>query len=370
MPWLTDLASIAAEASRVGGTTILAADRRPTAIEKTAGDYVTEVDTASERAITELLARRHARHPGRRRGAWWRPRRSRYWLVDPLDGTTNFVHGFPIGRRIGSPRGGRPTDRRQPSTPRSSGDVPSAPADTGARLERPGSPAEPLRGLASDRRNRRSSAPGSRSGTRRSCPALPPDHGGSAQPTSRTSVVPARRPSTSPWVASGVFDGFFELALSPWDVAAGGLLIEEAGGLVTDWDGGPDYLTRRHPGRPTGRPRRTPNPRPQPQPPDPTKRAGGLGLLLRNRHRPAEHLLGLLAREPHERGLSGSAPPRPRAISRWRASQYSGIASGLIRTWTLRYRGHAGAGRDQLADDHVLLQAEQRVATWRRSPRR
>jgi myo-inositol-1(or 4)-monophosphatase len=44
------------------------------------------------------------------------------------------------------------------------------------------------------------------------------------------------------WVAAGVFEGFFELGLSSWDVAAGGLLIEEAGGIVTDWDGGPDYL--------------------------------------------------------------------------------------------------------------------------------
>jgi myo-inositol-1(or 4)-monophosphatase len=39
-----------------------------------------------------------------------------------------------------------------------------------------------------------------------------------------------------------VFDGFFELGLAPWDVAAGGLLIEEAGGRVTDWDGSPGYL--------------------------------------------------------------------------------------------------------------------------------
>jgi myo-inositol-1(or 4)-monophosphatase len=45
------------------------------------------------------------------------------------------------------------------------------------------------------------------------------------------------------WVAAGVFDGFFELGLAPWDVAAGGLLIEEAGGVVTDWGGGPDYLS-------------------------------------------------------------------------------------------------------------------------------
>jgi myo-inositol-1(or 4)-monophosphatase len=40
-----------------------------------------------------------------------------------------------------------------------------------------------------------------------------------------------------------VFDGFFELALNAWDVAAGALLIREAGGIVTDWDGGAGYLS-------------------------------------------------------------------------------------------------------------------------------
>jgi myo-inositol-1(or 4)-monophosphatase len=45
------------------------------------------------------------------------------------------------------------------------------------------------------------------------------------------------------WVAAGVFDGFFELALNAWDVAAGALLIEEAGGVVTDWEGGSGYLS-------------------------------------------------------------------------------------------------------------------------------
>ena len=45
------------------------------------------------------------------------------------------------------------------------------------------------------------------------------------------------------WAACGVFDGFFELGLGPWDVAAGGLLVAEAGGRVTDWDGGAGYLS-------------------------------------------------------------------------------------------------------------------------------
>ena len=46
------------------------------------------------------------------------------------------------------------------------------------------------------------------------------------------------------YVASGVFDGFFEFRLAPWDVAAGALLIEEAGGQITDFDGGKGYLER------------------------------------------------------------------------------------------------------------------------------
>ena len=39
-----------------------------------------------------------------------------------------------------------------------------------------------------------------------------------------------------------MFDGFFELGLAPWDVAAGGLLVQEAGGVVTDWAGGDGWL--------------------------------------------------------------------------------------------------------------------------------
>jgi myo-inositol-1(or 4)-monophosphatase len=44
------------------------------------------------------------------------------------------------------------------------------------------------------------------------------------------------------WVAAGVFEGFFELGLAPWDVAAGALLIREAGGVVSDWSGGDGWL--------------------------------------------------------------------------------------------------------------------------------
>jgi len=46
------------------------------------------------------------------------------------------------------------------------------------------------------------------------------------------------------YVAGGRFDGYWEISLAPWDVAAGGLIAEEAGATVTNVDGGPDYITR------------------------------------------------------------------------------------------------------------------------------
>lgn len=44
------------------------------------------------------------------------------------------------------------------------------------------------------------------------------------------------------WLAAGAFDGFWEYGLSPWDMAAGAVLIREAGGVVTDFDGGDRWL--------------------------------------------------------------------------------------------------------------------------------
>ena len=44
------------------------------------------------------------------------------------------------------------------------------------------------------------------------------------------------------WTSSGTFDGFFELGLNTWDVAAGGGLVLEAGGVVTDWSGGDTWI--------------------------------------------------------------------------------------------------------------------------------
>lgn len=234
-----DLSSIACEAARVGGATIVAAGRTREATEKGAGDYVTEVDGASERAIAGFLAGATPDIPmvgeegGGRAG-------DRYWLVDPLDGTTNFVHGFPIvGVSIALVEDGRPTVGAVHAP--FLGETYSGAAGSGATVRRSNGVVEPL--AVGRRRVERSVV-------------------GTGFPFRRKELLPRylrvmraalerfedlRRPGSAAldlaWVAAGVFDGFFELALAPWDVAAGALLIQEAGGMVTDWSGGPDFLS-------------------------------------------------------------------------------------------------------------------------------
>lgn len=224
-----------AEAAALAGGSVVVGGAGTVAVEiKGAGDYVTEVDRASERAIVEVLS---AGAPGipvvaeEAGGAL----AERSWVVDPLDGTTNFVRGFPaVGVSIALVEEGRPVVGvvhapflRQTWT---------AVRDGGAWLGK----------------------------DRLSVSERPPERSvvGTGFPFRRKELLPRylevlrgalerfedlRRPGAAAldlaWVASGVFDGFFELGLSAWDVAAGALLIEEAGGVVTDWLGGDDWLS-------------------------------------------------------------------------------------------------------------------------------
>ena len=202
------------------------------------GDYVTAIDVASEEAIRTLLAEATPDIPvvGEEEGGADAPR---YWLVDPLDGTTNFFHGFPaVGVSVVLVEGGRPTAGcvhapfldQAFAAARGAGAWSIAPDGGRARLgvsERSVGRAVVATGFPFRRKD------------------LLPRYLRMFGAALRT-FEDLRRPGAAAldlaWVAAGVFDGFFELALAPWDVAAGGLLIEEAGGLATDWTGHPDYL--------------------------------------------------------------------------------------------------------------------------------
>jgi myo-inositol-1(or 4)-monophosphatase len=215
------------------------AARRPEFEEKATGDYVTEVDHASERAIAQVLLAGEPGIPmiGEEGGG---VTSARYWLVDPLDGTTNFVHGFPIvGVSIALVEEGRPVVGVIDAP--FLGETYLAAQGRGATLERADGSVEHL---SVSRRTVERAVVGTGFPFRQKeqlARYLRVMH------VALESFEDLRRPGAASldlaWVAAGVFDGFFELGLGPWDVAAGVIVIQEAGGIVTDWTGGPDVLS-------------------------------------------------------------------------------------------------------------------------------
>jgi len=227
----------AERAAILGGRVVLGAGVVEISDLKGAGDYVTEVDRESERTISAFL-RGGTGLPvvGEESGGHGQ---GRYWLVDPLDGTTNFLHRFPaVGVSVALLEDGEPVAGAVHAP--FLGTTWSGARGRGARVIR---------------------ADGST--THLSVASRPPERAivGTGFPFRRKHVFPRyletfrgaferfedlRRPGAASldlaWVAEGVFDGFFELGLSPWDVAAGALLIREAGGVVSDWTGGGAWL--------------------------------------------------------------------------------------------------------------------------------
>ena len=248
-----DMRLVAARAALVGGEVVRAAGLRGfgsrDADEKGAGDYVTEVDRESERAISAFLGSSTGVPVVGEEGGGWDPAGDpawpeRYWLVDPLDGTTNFVHGFPaVGVSVALIEGGRPVAGAVHAP--FLGETWSAARGEGAWVAREGGDGggRGMR-LAVSERSVERAVVGTGFPFRRKEELL-----GRYLEAFRAGLErfeDLRRPGAAAldlaWVASGVFDGFFELGLAAWDVAAGGLLIEEAGGVVTDWAGGDGWL--------------------------------------------------------------------------------------------------------------------------------
>jgi myo-inositol-1(or 4)-monophosphatase len=201
--------------------------------EKGAGDYVTRIDREAEEVIVDVLLSRDPdaavvaeEHGGSGSG--------RYWLVDPLDGTTNFVHGLPVvGVSVALIESG---------TPRV-GVVHAPFLDTTFTAERGGGAEQDGRPLRVSGRDPNEAIVAT--GFPFRYKDRLPEYERVLLPALETFEDLRRAGSASldlAWTAAGVFDGFFELGLSPWDVAAGALLIEEAGGVVSDWSGRGDYL--------------------------------------------------------------------------------------------------------------------------------
>ena len=204
-----------------------------TAEVKSPGDYVTEVDRAAERAAISVL-RAGAPDIAILAEESGGSRHERMWVIDPVDGTTNFVRGFPVvGVSIALVEEGRPVV---------------------------GAVHAPLLGEAW------SAAEGEGATDRAGRPLSVSTHPGAGVvatgfPFRRKERLPRyvrvmtaalqrfedlRRAGAASldlaYVGAGAFDGYFELGLGLWDIAAGALLVREAGGVVTDWHGDPDAV--------------------------------------------------------------------------------------------------------------------------------
>ena len=239
---MSDLLETAIRAARAGGDVLLPYWRnlpQGSVEEKQQNDYVTRADRESEEAI---LATIRARYPddsflGEEGGVREGRTGARTWIVDPLDGTSNFVSGFPFWCvSIAAQESGElvaaviwdPLRDELYSAARGEGAY-----RNGVRLS-----VTPRAGLAGA-----FMATGFPFRYRHRIDAY--------LALFRAVFLEARairRAGSAALdlacVAAGVFDGFFEFHLSPWDIAAGALLIREAGGEVTDFDGGNRFLER------------------------------------------------------------------------------------------------------------------------------
>ncbi|MDH5547633.1 MAG: inositol monophosphatase [Gammaproteobacteria bacterium] len=232
------MVNIAVRAARQAGNVIVRAlDQIDTLNirEKATNDFVTDIDLRAEQEIIKVIKKAYPHHSilaeesGTNQGSEFE------WIIDPLDGTTNFLHNFPqFAVSIAVRYRGRLEHAVVYDPLRQ--EIFSASVGEGARLN--------------DRRIRVTSRPnmkGALLGTGipfredqdlelylKTLRALLPDSAGVRRPGSAALDLA--------YVAAGRIDGFWEMGLQIWDMAAGILLIQEAGGIVTDLKGGSDYF--------------------------------------------------------------------------------------------------------------------------------
>ena len=232
-----ELLDVAIEAARSGARVIRAAtDGREKLVWESKGqsDFVSEVDKASEREITATIARRlpGASMLGEELTPTALAGKGIVVIADPLDGTTNFLHGYPeysvsiaiarngevcAGTVLNVARDEEFTARRGAGAFMNGNRIRvSSLREPGRALIGTGFPFKSLEKLPAYVEQFSLVMRGT-AGIRRA--------GSAALDLSN--------------VACGRFDAFWELTLAPWDVAAGLLMVREAGGIVTDLDGNP-----------------------------------------------------------------------------------------------------------------------------------
>ena len=238
--------NIALKAARKAGETIARSMDELDKVrvdEKSANDFVTEVDRASERDIIGLLKKTYPDHAflGEESGSSGAANAEYRWIIDPLDGTTNFIHGIPhFCVSIACEYRGQlehavvldPIRREEFTASRGRG------AQLNGRRIRV---------------SERKSLDGALIGT-----GIPfksrnelniPEYMRTLQSVAEKTAGLRRAGAAAldlAYVAAGRLDAFWEIGLAPWDIAAGTLLVREAGGLISDFNGGNGYMENGH----------------------------------------------------------------------------------------------------------------------------
>lgn len=224
--------SVAVEAARAGAAIIKEQfGSRPDTEYKGQFDPVTTVDRAAENAILSVLARHRPNDPVMAEEAGGTLLTGRHWIVDPLDGTVNFIHSIPqVAVSVACYDGETGLAGVVHDAIRD--EVFTAAAGQGAHCN-----GEPISVAPTATIKRAIVATG-----------FPYDHDLHADALSVVvrevlrQVNGVRRFGSAAldlaWVAAGRFDAYWEFGIAPWDIAAGMLLVREAGGCVTDPSGG------------------------------------------------------------------------------------------------------------------------------------
>ena len=233
--------NVAIKAARAAGALINRAALDVEAVRvsvKQTNDFVTEVDKAAEAAIIDTLLTAYPGHgilaeeSGSEHGA---KDSESVWIIDPLDGTTNFIHGFPF-YCVSIALAVRGKVEQAVVYDPIRNDIYSASKGRGSYVND--------RRLRVGRRTRLQECLISTGFPYRPGDKLKPYLNMLGEVMSQCAGV--RRPGAAALdlahVAAGLTDGFFETGLHPWDVAAGSLLITEAGGLIGNYTGEADFL--------------------------------------------------------------------------------------------------------------------------------
>ncbi|VAW92847.1 Inositol-1-monophosphatase [hydrothermal vent metagenome] len=236
------LLNIAIRAARNAGEIITrSADRidQLTIVKKAANDFVSEIDKKAELEIIETIHKAYPEHGILAEESGIQKGNEFTWIIDPLDGTTNFLHGFPQFAVSIAVKNKDRIEHAVVYDPMRD-ELFTASRGDGAQLNNKRIRVTPQVKLT-----------GSLIGT-----GFPYSNMEYLEPymdmlksfIQKTAGI--RRPGSAAldlaYVAAGRIDGFWELDLKTWDLAAGSLLVQEAGGLVSDLSGNNNYLDSGH----------------------------------------------------------------------------------------------------------------------------